>query len=253
MIKLTDILKEILLTEGLSSKEQEALEDLFLSYVDQNYTAIDGNEIKTDKFEDIFNTSIEDLELDEDNEEYINFLKSIKNKLISHLIDNIGEKIEVEISGTPQYFYSPFVKDNTIGINFIPLNYSEEKDTKYDNPKGTKIDWHPLEIEGYKFYAYKTYNPEIKLGKGKNTVEFVTTKIPGDDTTTYSLATSTNPQTKKISEDTLKRRLILMNYLKQNDVPFLIDTRDPSRSYIQVPLTYVNINQPYKSYGPGKN
>jgi hypothetical protein len=255
-----EILKE--LKENLSSKEEEALENLFSFYIDQNYIAIDGNNIKTDKFEDIFKTSIEDLKIQkyypqtgnrdcstgncsfnmdyEDGEEYMNFLLSIKNKLITHLIDNIGNKIEVSILDTPTYYYSPFVKNNTIYINFIPLNYSEETNTKFINPEETKINWHPLEINGYKFYAYKNYNPKVKLGKGKNVAEFQTVKIPGDDVTTYSLATLPNFKTGKISKNTLQRRLILINYLKSNNIPFLIDTRDSGRSYIQVPITYLN-------------
>jgi hypothetical protein len=253
MIKLTNILKEILLKEELSSKEQEALENLFSFYIGQNYIAIDGNKIKTDKFEDIFQWNIDNLQEPtltkgtrdcstgncsftteyEDNEEFVGFLKSIKNKLISYLIDNIGEKIKVE----NEYYYSPFVKNNIIHINFIPLDYSEEKDTKYVNPKGIKIDSFPLEINGYKFYAYWNHNPEVKLGKGANVAEFQTVRIPEDNITKYSLATLPG-NTKKRREENLERRIILMNYLKQNNIPFLIDTRDPGRSYIQVPLTY---------------
>jgi hypothetical protein len=228
-----------ILKEDLSFKEEKALEDLFSFYIDQNYIAIDENEIKTDKFEDIFETGIEDLQNQIDEEEYIKFLLSIKNKLITHLIDNIGNKIEVSVLDIPAYYYSPFVKNNTIYINFIPLNYSEKKDTKFNNPEGIKINWHPLKINGYKFYAYKNYNPEIKLGKGKNVAEFQTVKIPGDDVTTYSLATLPHFETKKINKDTLQRRLILINYLKSKNVPFLIDSRDPGGSYIQVPITYL--------------
>jgi len=239
--ELKQIIKEEIrkvLKENLSSEEKKALEDLFSFFIHDNYLAIDGNEIKTDNFEDIFSSGIESIE---DDEEYLNFLSSIKNKLITHLIDNMGNKIKVSVSGVPQYYYSPFIKNNTIYINFIPLNYSEEKDTKFSNPKEIKIKWHPLEINGYKFYAYTNFNPDIKLGKGKNVIEFQSVKIPGNDITTYSLATTPHFETKKISEDTLQRRLILINYLKSNDIPFLIDTRDPSRSYVQVPITYTNL------------
>ena len=120
--QLKQIIKEEIfkiLNENLSSKEEEALENLFSFYIDQNYIAIDGNEIKTDKFEDIFKANIEDLKdqtpktgnrdcstgdcsfnMDyKDEEEHINFLLSIKNKLITHLIDNIGNKIEVSKIG----------------------------------------------------------------------------------------------------------------------------------------------------------
>jgi len=238
--ELKQIIKEEIrkvLNENLSSKEEEALENLFSLYIDQNYIAIDGNEIKTDKFEDIFKSNIDY----EDEKEYIDFLLSIKNKLITHLIDNIRNKIEVSILDIPAYYYSPFVKNNTIYIDFIPLNYSGEKNIKFDNPKEIKINWHPLEINGYKFYAYKNYNPEIKLGKGKNVVEFQTVKIPENNVTTYSLATLPDFKTGKINKDTLQRRLILINYLKSNSIPFIIDTRDSSRSYVQVPMTYANV------------
>ena len=277
--KLRQIIKEIIqkvLNESLSSKEEAALEDIFNFNIEQTYTAIDGNQIETEKFEDMFQYYIE-INFPEESEEiisqggyrdcstgdcsfkpitfntnsddadYVNFLLSIKNKLITHLIDNIGIKTEVFMYDSLAYYYSPFVKNNTIYINFIPPNYSTEKDTKFDNPKGNKIKWHPLEINGYKFYAYLNYNPEVKLGKGKNVAEFQTVKIPGNETTKYLLATlPINSKTKKISEDTLQRRLILINYLKTNNIPFLIDTRDPSRSYIQVPITYIDLSQIYK-------
>ena len=69
---------------------------------------------------------------------------------------------------------------------------------------------------------------------------FRSVKIPGDDVTTHSLWTLPHFETGKISKNVLQMRLILINYLKSKNIPFLIDTRDPGRSYIQVPITYLN-------------
>lgn len=227
--KLRDLLKQ-LLKESLSSKEESELNNILDEFVNSNYVAIDGNDIQEADFEQIIS------EFKENNKEESEYLEYIKPKLIEYLIDNKEEKLRGH-----HYYWTPSIKNNKILITFIPLSFDGIKDEKYSNPENIKIDYFPLKIDKYEFYGYWSYNNKVKLGKGDNIVEFQIVKIPSESKTqSHSLATLRHYKTKKISEDVLKWRNILVSYLRENNIPFLMNS-DKGRSYIQVPKTYINI------------
>ncbi len=112
--------------------------------------------------------------------------------------------------------------------NKITIQSRLNEEDEYNDSEGKKIDYHPLEIDGINFYAYQTYSSQFKksrFGKEKNAIEFQTVTIPGDD--------------KSYRLNNLQKK-ILISYLEQNNIPFIISTNN----MIQVPLTYVKYKYP---------